>query len=191
MVTEAEIQLKAATQAGERSAVAAAYRQLGYLYLQQGSWDDALGALRMAADLMPTWSFVHRHLAHLYAREGDWIQAAAELESAIRHNPELGHELRRELAAAHYRAGLYWFNTGDWQQAAASFENAVRHRQDLAPGHHYLAHAYAHLGAWARARAAIETAARLSPGDALVNENLERIRTRRPPRIPGSTAQPE
>lgn len=187
---EAEVHLLAATQAGERSIVAAGYRQLGFLYESRKQPRIAALYFQAAARLMPNWSITRRRLAALYERDKNWKGAAREYEDVLKLARESGDEKSANLFAQraaynYFRAGVVEYMVGDKGDAVVLLEASVRHRYTFAPAHHYLALAYADLRDWENAERAIGAAARLSPDDPTVTTNVRRIRNRELRELPG------
>jgi tetratricopeptide (TPR) repeat protein len=180
---EAEVHLRAATKAGERSIVAAGFRQLGFLYESRRQPRFAILHFEAAARLMPSWSIARKRLAALYERDKNWKGAAREYEAVIKLAKESGDEknanlLAQRAAYSYFRAGVAEYMLGDKGNAVVLLEASLRHRYTFAPTHHYLALAYADLGDWENAERAIGTAARMSSDDQTVITNVKRIRNR-------------
>jgi Flp pilus assembly protein TadD len=85
---------------------------------------------------------------------------------------------RQQAANAYYLAGRREYLFGSKESAVYLLEAATRHRHTNALAHHYLALAYADLGQWDKAEAAIATASRVDPNNPAVIENVKRIHNR-------------
>jgi tetratricopeptide (TPR) repeat protein len=180
---EAEEHLTAATQASERSIVAAGHRQLGFVYEMRKETRAAMLHFLRATRLMPEWSVTRKRLAALYERQGNWVNAGAQYEAAMALAEKSGDTksasaLRQQAAHVYFRAGVQKFFRGDAGDAVFLLEKAARYRETFAPAHHYLALAYAEMHDWENAERAINAAARLTPTDERVVTNVKRIRNR-------------
>ncbi len=178
LLDRAEVHLKEATKVKERSMAAAAFRQLGIIYEARGQRQLARTSFERVARLMPHWEPIRARLARLYELDHDWLEAAQEYDAIMTLNPRSRSMLAQRAASAYYRAGVEEYGSGRKKEAARLLEAATRYGQTNSLGHHYLALAYADLGQWDKAEAAIAAAARVSPDDPAVIENMQRIRGR-------------
>jgi tetratricopeptide (TPR) repeat protein len=141
---------------------AAPHHNLGVLLASLGRLDEAVEALRRAADLAPQDAATRRALADTHynigvrhARRQRWSEAVASYETAIGFD--------RLLPEAFNGAGIALRRLHDDHAAVAMFDEALRLRPSFAEARYNLAGALAALGRYAEAMESCRTALELRP----------------------------
>jgi Flp pilus assembly protein TadD len=179
-----------------------AHSQLGVAFLATGHADDAVRELALAAELDPTSGARHGNLGTALLMLGRTKEAIVEYEARVRidddakaHSDlgtallgtqdteralaELGHAVRIEPGRAtfHSNLGFALQETGRLDRAILEYREALRLDPTLTSAWINLATALARdPKTRAEARAALERARVLSPGDPRVKANLEELR---------------
>jgi tetratricopeptide (TPR) repeat protein len=144
----------------------------GYLLTHQSGWlDDALNACRRSLDTDPNSANAHGCLGVVYNEKGEYERAAAELEGAVRLNPnaddflrglsnayqKLGRiaaaeqmlknaaALRPQYWANYSYLGAFYFSQGRYNEAAAMFQQVIKLAPDSFRGYYNLGGIYVAL----------------------------------------------
>lgn len=98
--------------------LAAAYNNLGALYVRQGDYDKAIAILRQGLKVDPAMPSASALLGVALHSSGQYAAARAPLEAALEANPEDQHALR-VLAKSHLKLG-------EWSDAVGRLEQLTR-----------------------------------------------------------------
>jgi len=186
---DAERVLTPATELMEESVVAAAYLQLAGVHQARGETDQAIMDLQHVIALKPEWLSPHLQLAKLFARRGAWFAAAGAYGDAVALKPDRA-DLRNEAAMASYAAARIFHEDGRPHAAQRMLEKVTLYRPGWAASDHYLGYMLAERGRWDDAQVALERAAAADPSNAMIAENLRRIRAREPLLMPPDEGPP-
>ncbi len=129
------------------------------------------------ADTTPADESAHERLLQEHIIQGVDLRrrehfghAMAEFEQALRINPN--------RADAWFHRGMTWGLMGDHGRAIADFNRAIAIAPDYAEAYNCRGYAHFCLGEYRRAVDDLERADRLSPGDELIQGNLQQARMR-------------
>jgi FimV-like protein len=150
---------------------AAAYYNLGTLYLNKGLLPQAEENLRRAAELRPLDASAWNNLGMVAAQEGRQEEAIKFFQEAIRQNPQ--HVIALE------NLGKLYHDSGQVQEARKSFESALSIDPQNPEVNYHLGMLFAQQDDTGQARAYLLKAIRLRPiyPDALNNLGVLNIRT--------------
>jgi tetratricopeptide (TPR) repeat protein len=182
--------LRPATHEEEESVVAAAHRNLGFVYVAKNDPTNAIAELEAAAQIKPDWVSVREQLAQLYTDLGLWYGAAAHFNAFLRLRPRQPASVKTRAAEVNYRAGVVFLHSGKPNAAVRLLLHALDHRPNFPDARHYLAISYAADGKWEQAQAEIARLAAQRPGEPLIAENARLIAERLPPIDPGAPFGP-
>ena len=129
---------------------------LGYIYLYQQQYEQALAEMERAVDLAPTEAGTYAALAEVLSwvgRTEDALEAAAQ---ALRLKPEIADFHLAGVGAAYAVAGRY-------EEARAPLQRYLSRYPNILPSHLMLAAVYSELGQAAAARAEAAEVLRLNP----------------------------
>jgi len=134
---------------------------LGYIYLYQQQYDQALAEMERAVALAPTLAESYAGLAVVLScvgRTEDSLEAAAQ---ALRLKPLIADDHLASVGTAYAVAGRY-------EEARAPLQRYLSRYPNMLPAHLMLAVAYSELGQAAEARAETAEVLRLNPQFSLV-----------------------
>jgi tetratricopeptide (TPR) repeat protein len=129
---------------------------LGFIYLWQQQYEQALTEMERAVALAPTEAWSYAALAEVLSQMGkveDALEAAAQ---ALRLKPEIVDIYLDSVGAAYYLAGRP-------EEAIAPLQRYVSRYPNILPGHLMLAAVYSELGKEAEARAEAAEVLRINP----------------------------
>ena len=134
---------------------------IGFIYLQQRHYEEALQPTLDAVALRPNMADGHLNLGNIYDGLKRYPEATREFETAIKLEPKMPR-----LADAYYNLGSLDLKMDRKAEALAAFQKAV----SIAPGDPYaqdgLGYAYQISGNYAAAIPAHLAATRLTPNNA-------------------------
>jgi tetratricopeptide (TPR) repeat protein len=140
-----------------------AYTNLGTVLTNENRYSEARTVLEKAVALSPTYS-AYNNLANIYFLEGRYTDAAAIFEKSIRLN-NADYKVWGNLAAAYAATPVLADRSRPaFEKAASLAEQKVREAPD-AGVQSELGSYYAHLKMPDKARARLESAVALAPGD--------------------------
>ena len=129
---------------------------LGYIYLYQQQYDQALAEMKQAVALAPTEAGSYATLAVVLScmgRTEDALEAAAQ---ALRLKPLIADAHLDSVGTAYAVAGRY-------EEARAPLQRYISRYPNILPAHLTLAAVYSELGQAAEARAEVAEVLRLNP----------------------------
>ncbi|MBI5181109.1 MAG: tetratricopeptide repeat protein [Nitrospirae bacterium] len=104
---------------GGKSAMIAAYNELGNKYKQKGLYDDAISSYKMAIQIEPKDAGSHYNLGSAYVKKDMYQEAAIETENALKLDPK--------MADAHRNLGLiYYLYLKDNKKAVYHFKKLLQ-----------------------------------------------------------------
>ena len=112
---------------------------LGYVYMYQGDFDNAIEALDRAISLSPSYADGYAMLALIRNNLGQAEDAIRLIKKGMELNPYYSWDYLFLLGRAHYALG-------DYQQAAELLEQALQRNASARAVHLFLAAAYVRLG---------------------------------------------
>ena len=128
----------------------------GYLLTHKSEWlDDALNACRRSLDTDPSSANGHACLGVVYNEKGEYERAAAELERAVRLNPN-ADDFLRGLANAYQKLGKL-------EDAEQTLKNATALRPQYWANYNYLGAFYYNRGRYNDAVAMFQQVIKLAP----------------------------
>jgi tetratricopeptide (TPR) repeat protein len=134
---------------------AAAWHQLGLIYLEKAARSDAQAAFQKAIAADPDLSEPHNSLGGLFLETGDIAHAEPELREAIRIQPD--------YAEAHSNLANVLASTNRFPEARYHFEAAIRLKPDYAAAHYNYGVALAKANRLGEATQQIEAALKSDP----------------------------
>jgi tetratricopeptide (TPR) repeat protein len=93
---------------------AAAYANLGVVYMRRKQWAKALTTLRQAEHLMPQVAGIRLNIGLVYYRQNEFLKAIPVFESVVRDQPQ--------ALQSRYLLGLCYFFAERWADAASTLE---------------------------------------------------------------------
>ncbi len=129
---------------------------LGYLYLHQRQYDQALAEIERGVALAPTEAWSYAALAEVLSRVSRSKEALEAAARAPRLKTETGNEYLYNVGAAYAIAGHYEEAQAPLQRYLSSYHTSI-------PGHLMLAAVYSELGKEAEAHAEAAEVLRLNP----------------------------
>ena len=139
---------------------------MGFDYLDQGQFDQAIAEFQTAIQLDPDDANAHYNLGLAYQKQDKLDEAAAANQEAIQIDPD--------LADAHNNLGLIYDTQGKPDQAIAEYQEAIRIDPDDDTAHYNLALSYYHQGQLDQAIAEYGETVRLDPDNADAHYNQGR-----------------
>lgn len=128
----------------------------GYLLTHESEWlDDALNACRRSLEVDPISANGHACLGVVYNEKGEYERAAAELERAVRLNPN-ADDFLRGLANAYQKLGRT-------EDAEKTFRNAIALCPQYWANYSYLGYFYWSRGRYNEAAAMFQQVVKLAP----------------------------
>jgi len=134
---------------------AAAWHQLGLIYLEKAARSDAQSAFQKAIAADPDLSEPHNSLGGLFLESGDIAHAEPELREAIRIQPD--------YAEAHSNLANVLASTNRFPEARYHFEAAIHLKPDYAAAHYNYGVALAKANRIGEATQQIEAAIKSDP----------------------------
>ncbi len=129
---------------------------LGYIYLSQRQYDQALAEMERAVALAPTEAMSHAALAVVLSCMGKTEDALQATAQALRLKSTLGDEYLANVGAVYVVAGHY-------EEARAPLQQYLSRSPNILPAHLTLALVYSELGQDAEARKEAAEVLRLNP----------------------------
>ena len=145
-----------------------ALANLGVLYRQQGSLEEALAASRQALAVDPHFASAHNNLGYALLVQG-------RREEAIRHFRQ-ALELEPTLDVAHSNLGLTYAEKQEWEAALAYLRQAERLNPSSSEVHARLGEVHLARGKLTLARREFFLALQLDPGNDRAQAGLHAIR---------------
>lgn len=145
-----------------------ALANLGVLYRQQGSLEEALAASRQALVVDPHFASAHNNLGYALLVQG-------QREEAIRHFRQ-ALELEPTLDVAHSNLGLAYAENQEWEAALAHLRQAERLNPNSSEVHARLGEVHLARGKFAPARREFSLALQLDPGNDRARAGLRATR---------------
>ncbi|GAB4370542.1 MAG: hypothetical protein Kow00121_11330 [Elainellaceae cyanobacterium] len=167
---------------------AAAYCELGRLFVRWQRWQEAIAHYRQAVQYDPQMVQAYVGLGQVLAQAEQWEGAIAAYRQAVTLNPDpqlyltliqwlqpLGKpeemiecyqklaELQPENAQIHHKLGDLLNQQEQWQQAVTAFERAIALNPEFSWSHNNLGDALLHLERWQEAADAYRRAIALNP----------------------------
>jgi adenylate cyclase len=149
-----------------------AHMVLGYVYLWQKQYDQAIAEEERAIALNPNNADSYRMLADVLTMAGRPAEAIGLMEKAMRLNPRYPAVYLASLGGAYL-----W--TGRYEEAIATLKQALSRNPNLVSAYYGLAISYSELGREEEARAEVREILRITP-----NASLERVRQGWPQKDP-------
>jgi Flp pilus assembly protein TadD len=147
---------------------------MGHAYLRLSRWQDAITQLRMVLTMTPNDAEARRLLVDGYntygvtlAQAGDFGWAISQFKSALTFDDR--HQ------SARYNLATALFDAGRLHESFAEIERALALNPANADAHQLKGKLLALQGRMDEARASMEIAAKLSPNDPLIREDLARV----------------
>jgi adenylate cyclase len=129
---------------------------LGYVYLWQKQYEQALAEMERAVALDPNDTLGYAGLAEMLSRVGRSEEAVGMVEQALRHKPLVADLYLSEVGPAYYLAGRT-------EEAIAPLKQFLARYPNILGAHLTLAAAYSELDREAEARAEAAEVLRLNP----------------------------
>jgi tetratricopeptide (TPR) repeat protein len=129
---------------------------LGWIYLYQQQYDQALAEMERAVALAPTEAWTYAALAEVLSRVGRMEDALEAAALALRLKPFIADEHLASVGAAYAVAGRY-------EEARAPLQRFLNRYPNRLDRHLMLAGVYSELGQTAEARAEAAEVLRLNP----------------------------
>jgi adenylate cyclase len=129
---------------------------LGYIYLNQQQYDQALAEMEQGVALAPTEAGTYAALAQVLSRVGRTEEALEAAAQALRLKPGFADVHLAGVGTAYAVAGRY-------EEARAPLQRFLSHYPNRLLGHLMLAAVYSELGQAAEARAEAAEVLRLNP----------------------------
>ncbi len=136
------------------------YKILGYIYLYQRQYEQALAAMERAVALAPTEAGALAGLALTLSSMGRTEEARDAAAQALRLKPEFADDHLASVGTAYAVGGRY-------EEARAPLQRILRRYPKFLPAHLMLAAVYSELGQAAEARAEAAEVLRLNPNFSL------------------------
>jgi adenylate cyclase len=133
-----------------------AHTALGYFYLYQRQYDQALAEIERGVALTPTEAWGYAALAEMLSRVGRSEEALEAAAQALRLKTETGDEHLYSIGAAYAMAGRY-------EEAWTPLQRCISRYPTNLPAHLMLAAVYSELGKVAEAQAEAAEVLRLNP----------------------------
>lgn len=111
-LNEAETDFRRVLELDSQSA--AAYTNLGVVYMRRKQWSKAVSALEKAERLNPQVAGIRLNIGLAYFRQNEFLKAIPPLESVVQERPD--------AAQPRYLLGLCYFFADQWTEAAATLE---------------------------------------------------------------------
>jgi tetratricopeptide (TPR) repeat protein len=138
-------------------------------FYHDGYFERSIAVTRLIAEIDPTDDQAYSVGSWLMDSKGREAEGIAYLELGLSRNQDR-YEMYAEL-------GFRYDHMNDYAKSAYYFEQASKHTGFPVMLWHMLAHAYEKSGQLEKALKTWEHSAELQPGDAVVKNNLERVRT--------------
>jgi tetratricopeptide (TPR) repeat protein len=148
-----------------------AWKALGTVRKRQGRKDEAIAALRKAAELMPEDAETHNNLGNALREQG----RTSEAEELYRH----ALLLRPTYVEAHYNLGYVLKDQKRVEEAETQYRRALELNPDYAPAHNNLGNVLKDQGRLAEACASYEAAIALKPNFIESHYGLSSLKTYR------------
>jgi predicted CXXCH cytochrome family protein len=148
---------------------AAAWHQLGLIYLEKAARSDAQAAFQKAIAADPDLSEPHNSLGGLFLESGDIAHAEPELREAIRIQPD--------YAEAHSNLANVLASTNRFPEARYHFESAIRLKPDYAAAHYNYGVALAKANRVGEATQQIEAALKSDPNFQQARDALQILKS--------------
>jgi adenylate cyclase len=129
---------------------------LGYIYLSQQQYDQALAEMERAVALAPNEAMSYAALAEVLSRVGRTEAALEAAAQALRLKPFVADDHLGSVGTAYAVAGRY-------EEARAALQRYLSRYPNMLPAHLMLATVYSELGQAAEARAEAAEVLRLNP----------------------------
>jgi tetratricopeptide (TPR) repeat protein len=129
---------------------------LGYIYLNQQQYEQALAEMERGVTLAPTEAGTYAALAEVLSRVGRSEEALEAAAQALRLKPESRDGHLADVGSAYAVAGRY-------EEARTALQRYLSRYPNFLPGHLTLAVVYSELGKEAEARAEAAEVLRLNP----------------------------
>ncbi|PRC94363.1 tetratricopeptide repeat-containing sulfotransferase family protein [Solimicrobium silvestre] len=146
-----------------------AWKALGTVHRRQGRKDEAVAALKNAAELMPEDAEAHNNLGNALREQGRSIDA----ETLYRH----ALELRPTYVEAHYNLGCVLKDQKRVEEAETQYRRALELNPDYVPAHNNLGNVLKEQGRLEEACASLETAITIKPNFIESHYSLSSLKT--------------
>ena len=103
------------------------YITLGYAYLNQGKYQEAIVSFKEAIRINPDDAYAYHFLGQAYSDQGQYQEAIVFYKEAIRINPG--------FAGAYNNLGVAYFEQGHYQKAYDSYKKALQHDPEMNEAH--------------------------------------------------------
>lgn len=152
-----------------------ARRVMAQAYAAQTKWTDAIEQLRMTLAMTPHDNEARRLLVDAYNSRGVALAQAQRFERAIAEfQSALGYDDRN--ASARFNLATALFDAGRLDEALDHARRALALNPANADAHHLVGKLLALRGRLDESIASLETAIKLRPEDAVIREDLARVR---------------
>jgi tetratricopeptide (TPR) repeat protein len=132
------------------------YMVLGYVYLYQQQYEQALMEMEKVVTLAPQEAFGYAARAEVLSRMGKTEEALEDVAQALRLQSDAGVQYLESVGIAYAVAGRY-------EEAQDPLQRFLRHYPNLLPVHLLLAAVYSELGQTAEAQKEAAEVLRLNP----------------------------
>jgi Tfp pilus assembly protein PilF len=134
-----------------------AYNALGYIYLKQERWDDAISMFKKALSniFYPTPEMVYINMGWAYYKKKDYVEAIDRYKKAM--------ELRADIPSPYFYLGLLYKEMNNYKKAIIQFRKALEIAPKFPDPHLQIGKIYMDLRDHDRAKEAFKTVVRLAP----------------------------
>jgi len=129
---------------------------LGYIYLYQQQYEQALAEMERAVAFAPTEAWSYAALAEVLSCVGRTAEALEAAAQALRLKPIIADAHLADVGTAYAVVGHY-------EEARAALQRFLSRYPNMLPGHLMLAAVYSELGQAAEARVEAAEVLRLNP----------------------------
>ena len=135
-----------------------AHYNLGYAYVEQGSYDQAIPHLERAIAIAPNLKRAHYNLARAHRELGNLEAATHAVTETLRldANYQRAHELANAIKQAHYNRGITYLSDERYSEAVTAFQNAITLDPDFTTARYNLGLTYLKMETYPRAVEALQ-----------------------------------
>jgi Flp pilus assembly protein TadD len=152
-----------------------ATRVMGHAYARLQRWPDAIAQLRMTLAMTPHDADARKLLVDAHNSHGvDLAQSQKYNEAILEFRGALSLDQRN--ASAQYNLATALSDAGHVRESFTEAERALALNPTNADAHHLMGKLLALQGRMKESVVSLETAAQLRPDDAVIREDLERVR---------------
>lgn len=141
-----------------------AYNVLGYIYLQQKKWDDAIKMFDKAVSniFYPTPEMAYINMGWAYCKKKDYVKAIDSYNKAI--------EIKTDIPLPYFYLGLLYKEMNNYKRAIIEFKQAHKVAPNFPDSHFQLGKIYTELKDHERAKEEFKTVVQLVPESSMGEE---------------------